>query len=120
MSGPMDSETPTPIPATPDRHLDHSRTQPLAGAATAPEDALSSPASLPERIVKGPDGVRLFWRLLLYFGLGTLTVIVLSWLGDSFFRDARSSQGANHLWGRLYSEFVLMSGAILPAFLVAR
>jgi membrane protease YdiL (CAAX protease family) len=59
------------------------------------------------------------WRLLLYYGLGAATTILLLWLGQPFIAEARSAEGALHLWGRLFSEFTLMAGAIAPAFVLA-
>jgi membrane protease YdiL (CAAX protease family) len=119
----MDAETPTPphAPAAADATPDNTRSPlPLAADTVTATEALSPQPSLPERIFKSEHGVRTGWRIFLYYALAVAIALLLGWLGSSFFQDARSAQGASRLWARLFSEFSVAAGAILPAFLLAR
>jgi membrane protease YdiL (CAAX protease family) len=78
----------------------------------------SSAADWGERLFKGPQGVYLVWRILVYLGTGGVVVYVLLWFGKSFFPEP--VYGAAALWQDLYGEAALMLGAFLPAILMGR
>lgn len=101
---------------------------PLAPHPTGPEpiaagpedhaaDSLSPQESFPERIFTDANGVRLGWRIFLFFSLTFAIARLLGWLGQSFFPD---SGGAIHLWEEFYGEAASLAGAIGSAFVLAR
>jgi hypothetical protein len=79
---------------------------------------LSPEASLPERIFTDSKGIRLGWRLFLYFSLVLAIARLLGWLGSSFFPDSAGS--VIHLWQEFYSEAVLLAAALIAAAILAR
>lgn len=93
--------------------------EPSAQGAPGPEDhSLSPEESLPERIFTDSKGVRLGWRLFLYFSLFILIARVLTWLSASFFPD--SARGVIHLWQDFSSEAFSLAAALIAALILAR
>jgi uncharacterized protein len=89
--------------------------------ATGPEDpapeSLSPQESLPEQIFTDANGVRLGWRIFLFFGLTFAIARSLGWLGQSFFPD---SGGVARLWQDFYEESISLAAALIAAFVLAR
>jgi len=93
--------------------------EPTAPESPSPEDHVLSPQeSLPERIFTDSKGVRLGWRILLYFSLVFAIARLLGWLGSSFFPD--SAGGVVHLWQEFYGEAASLAGALIAALILAR
>jgi hypothetical protein len=84
----------------------------------SPQESLPPHESLPARIFTDSKGVRLGWRLFLYFSLVFLIARVLGWLGSSFFPD--SAGGAVRLWQEFFSESVSLAGVVIAAVILAR
>jgi len=93
--------------------------EPNAPGSPSPEDhALSPPEGLPERIFTDSKGVRLGWRIFLYFSLVFAIARLLGWLGSSFFPE--SAGGVVHLWQEFYGEAASLAGALIAALILAR
>ena len=108
MNQPVDPVAP---PARPDAP------EPLAHGSPSSEDqSLSPEESLPERIFTDSKGVRLGWRIFLFFSLTFGIARLLGWVGSSFF----SASGAVHLWQEFYSEAVSLAAVLIAALILAR
>jgi uncharacterized protein len=81
-------------------------------------DSLSPQESFPERLFKDAHGVRLGWRLFLYFALTFAIARMLGWVGQSFFSETGS--GVVRLWQEFYEESISLVGAMVAAMVLAR
>jgi uncharacterized protein len=102
MSDPI---TPRPVPCEEDKIT----------TASGPVE-LSAGATRAERVFRGPEGLHLVWRILIYLAVGGMVAYALLWLGKSFFPDP--THGPAVLWQSMYGEAALMLAALLPAFLM--
>lgn len=105
-------DNPVPPSSSSVEDLRAAESRPSPGAESASEETWG------ERIFRGPGGVRIGWRLLLYLVFGGTVVVLLLWLGKSVFPDP--VHGTAALFEQLYGEIAFMLGAIAPAFLMAR
>jgi membrane protease YdiL (CAAX protease family) len=104
---PLATDPPPDEPSPSTSNIERTETAPLS-----PEE------SLPERIFTDKQGVRLGWRLFVYFSLVILVARLLGWLGQSFFPDTGS--GVVRLWQEFYGEVVSLAGSVIAALVVAR
>jgi membrane protease YdiL (CAAX protease family) len=85
--------------------------------APPPQTDHSAPQTWGERILEGPRGVRVLWRILLYLSTGLGVFYLTLWFGTSFFREPL--RGAAPLWSAMYQEMAFLLAAIAPSFLMA-
>jgi len=108
MNQPVDPDVLSSAPAEPPPHEGSRDSSTLA----APQP------SFPERIFRDADGVRLGWRLFLFFALTFAVARMLGWLGQSFFVDPL--RGGLRLWQEFYEEAISLAGVGVAALALAR
>jgi uncharacterized protein len=97
--------------------MDESPNSPTAGEHDLPlisaEPGLAAP-DLTQKLFVGGQGVRWFWRLLVYLSLREILYLLL---GSLLYYADRA--GVLYLWTNLMAEVVLLLAAVTPALLLA-